>query len=717
MRGGGVSNVSVTADITFGRISKLMPHHLERLAAVYVRQSSLQQVTDHQESTRLQYALADHAVALGWPRERVLIIDDDLGKSGAHAEGRPGFQQLVAEVGLNHVGLILGIEMSRLARSNKDWHQLLEVCALFRTLIADQDGMYDPADYNDRLLLGLKGTMSEAELHVLKQRLHQGKLSKAKRGELRLSPPIGYARRPSGEIGFDPDEQVQQVVRLIFRKFEELGSINALLRYVVAQKIHIGMRERCGAVKGELSWREPNRMTLRDILKHPMYAGAYVYGRRQSDPRKQKPNRRSTGRVIVAARDWHVLIKDHVPAYITWEQFERNQARIEQNLSWAGRKGAVREGPALLSGLLVCGHCGSRMVVSYSGKDYYRYTCVRQQLDYGLERCQGLTGSVLDAFIRDKLLAALEPAALALSLVAAEQVEHERSELDDLWQRRLERVAFEVDRASRHYRLIEPENRLVARQLAKEWEVKLAEKQQLEEDYRRFLQEQPRLLSAQERESITQLAYDLPALWDAATTKPAERKEIVRQLVEQVVVEVESESERVRIAITWAGGYISEGVALRPVNRLAQLSNYPALCARVRALANDGLGAEKIANNLHQEGFRPPKRYSRFGRQGVTDLLHQLGIYRRKSARMARQQLAEDEWYLPDLTAALGMGRCTLLTWIRRGWVCAYQQPQPSRRWVIRADQAEFTRLKRLHQQTSRHKKPLEFPFPRSGNL
>lgn len=350
-------------------------------------------------------------MTLGWPSERVLIIDDDLGKSGAHAEGRPGFQQLVAEVSLNHVGLILGIEMSRLARSNKDWHQLLEVCALFGTLIADQDGIYDPAAYNDRLLLGLKGTMSEAELHVLKQRLNQGKLNKAKRGELRLSPPIGYVRRPSGEVGFDPDAQVQQVVRLIFQKFEDLGSINALLRYLVAQKLQIGVRERCGALKGELVWREPNRLTLQGILKHPMYAGAYVYGRRQSDARKQKPNRRSTGRVVVAAQDWHVLIKDQFPAYISWEQFERNQARIGQNLSWAGRKGAIREGPALLPGLLRCGRCGARMAVSYSGDGgYYRYSCVRQRLDYGLERCQSVTGEVLDAFISDQLLAALEPA-------------------------------------------------------------------------------------------------------------------------------------------------------------------------------------------------------------------------------------------------------------------------------------------------------------------
>lgn len=709
--------MSVTINFHLRRSHKVMPHHLERLAAVYVRQSSLQQVSDHQESTRLQYALADQAVALGWPRERVLIIDD-LGKSGAHAEGRPGFQQLVAEVGLNHVGLILGIEMSRLARSNKDWHQLLEVCALFNTLIADQDGMYDPADYNDRLLLGLKGTMSEAELHVLKQRLNQGKLNKAQRGELRLPTPIGYLRRRSGEIGFDPDEQVQSMVRFIFRKFEELGSVNAVLRHLVAQKLQLGVRERSGACKGELSWREPNRMTLHGILKHPMYAGAYVYGRRQSDARKQQPNRRSTGRVVVAAQDWHVLIKDRFPAYISWKQFERNQARISQNLCWAGGKGPLREGAALLPGLLRCGRCGARMAVSYSGDGtHYRYSCARQQHDYGLERCQSITGVVLDAFISSKLLAALEPAALALSLAAAEQVALERNELTQLWQQRLERARFEVDRAARHYRLIEPEHRLVARQLAKEWEAKLAEAQQLEEDYHRFLQEQPRPLNAHERRSIARLAEDIPALWQAPTTNPADRQEILRQLVEQVALNVQGETERVQVVITWVGGYVSSEVMIRPVQRLDQLSYYPALCERVRALAREGLAAERIAEILNQEGFTPPKRFARFGRQGVTDLLHRLGVYRRKSARVARQQLTDDEWYLPDLTAELGMARCTLFNWIRRGWVNAYRKPQPPRRWVIRADQLELARLQRLHQQTTCHKRPLESPFPPAVKL
>ncbi len=273
------------------RSEKILPKHLERLAVVYIRQSTMQQVFDHQESTRLQYSLAEHAVALGWPASGVLVIDDDLGKSGTSTVGREGSARLVSEVGLDHVGLILGLEMSRLARSSKDWHQLLEICALFGTLIADLDGIYDPSQYNDRLLLGLKGTMSEAELHMLKQRLHQGKLHKARRGELAFALPIGYVRRPSGEVTFDPDEQVQHVVKLLFRKFDELGTLHAVLRYLTQHDIQLGVRVREGPAKGELEWRRSNRMTLQNLLKNPLYAGAYAYGRRQVDPRKQQPGR------------------------------------------------------------------------------------------------------------------------------------------------------------------------------------------------------------------------------------------------------------------------------------------------------------------------------------------------------------------------------------------------------------------------------------------
>ncbi|HVB24514.1 MAG TPA: recombinase family protein [Ktedonobacteraceae bacterium] len=310
------------------RAEKIRTFHHERLAVVYVRQSTVQQVLEHQESTRLQYGLVSRAQGLGWAPERVLVIDDDLGKSGASAQNRAGFQRLVSEVSLDHVGIIFGVDMSRLARSNKDWHQLLELCALFHTLIADLDGIYDPVQYNDRLLLGLKGTMSEAELHILKQRMHQGRLSKAGRGELQFALPVGYVWSPTGEIQFDPDEQVQQVVQLIFRKFEDLGTLGGLVRYLAQQQIQLGVRVREGPGKGELVWRRPNRATLQMMLKHPLYAGSYVYGRRQEDPRRKHPERPRTGRVVMSTDEWLVLLPNRCPAYISPEQYECNQTRL-----------------------------------------------------------------------------------------------------------------------------------------------------------------------------------------------------------------------------------------------------------------------------------------------------------------------------------------------------------------------------------------------------
>lgn len=688
-------------DRSFGQLrsEKVRPWHRERLAVVYVRQSTVQQVLDHQESTRLQYGLRARAQELGWAEDRVIVIDDDLGKSGATAEGRVGFQRLVSEVSLDHVGIILGIEMSRLARSCKDWHQLLELCALFRTLIADLDGIYDPVQYNDRLLLGLKGTMSEAELHILKQRMYQGRLSKARRGELSLPLPIGYVQRPSGEVALDPDEQVQHVVKLIFRKFEELGTLNAVLRYLVKHEIQLGIRVRETLGKGELEWHRPNRMTLQNLLKNPIYAGAYAYGRRQVDPRHKQPGRPHTGRTVTAVEDWFVLLKDRLPAYITWEQYEANLARLQANRARADEMGAVRQGPSLLTGLLVCAKCGGRMTVRYSGTaSRHTYVCNRLGTDYGEEFCQSIAGPPLDAFIRGQVLEALEPAALDLSLEAASHLERERDDLAKHWQQRLERAGYEAERAGRQYQLVEPENRLVARQLEREWEEKLAARQRLEEEYHRFERNQPRLLSAVEREAIRGLASNIPALWTAPTTTDAERKEIIRQVVERIVVEAQGTSERVRVIVEWAGGSRTEREMVRPVGRLEQLSYYPQLRERLSVLAGEGLSPKEIAERLNAEGYRPPKRREKFGRQGVRDLLDRLGLSPRQSRPQRLAELGEAEWWLPELAREIGMPSVTLHNWIGRGWVKARQQEHAPRRWIVWADKTEVERLRERHQ-------------------
>lgn len=680
------------------RSEKIRAEHWERLAIVYIRQSTPQQVLQHQESTRLQYSLRNRAEDLGWRTDRVLTIDDDLGISATTAEGRLGFQHLVSEVTLGHVGIILGVEMSRLARSNKDWHQLLEACALFGTLIADLDGIYNPIDYNDRLLLGLKGTMSEAELHLIKQRMRAGKLQKAKRGELGMPLPTGYVHRSSGEIALDPDEQVQEVVRLIFRKFSELGTLNALLQYLVRNRIQLGIRLRSGPRKGELEWRRPNRMTLQNLLKHPSYAGAYVYGRRQIEARCKKPGRNSTGRVVMDPSQWHVLLKDRLPAYISWEQYEANLNRLKSNRAVAEEVGAPRQGTALLSGLLVCGKCHSRLTVHYQGEGKrHSYLCGRQKTDYGEEICQHFTGVNLDRLISEQVLKTLTPARLELSLAAAEQVEEERRQLHRVWEQRQERARYEAERAARQYQAVEPENRLVARQLEREWEEKLAAQKQLEEEYHRVISRQPRRLSVQEQDTIRHLAQDIPHLWADAKTTNAERKRILRQLIEHIEVQVRGDTEIVDIQVHWVGGVQTQGVCIRPVAKLEQLSYYERLCERARVLAGQGLKAGAIAAQLNAEGFKPPKRRQTFGRQGIRDLLQRLGLSRQISHTSQSLPRNQHEWELASLAWELGMPAVTLYRWLRLGWVRSRRTSQG--RWLLWADESELERLRQLRQQ------------------
>src|SRR5579859_5929323 len=337
---------------------KVRPGHRDLAAIIYVRQSTRRQLIEHQESTRLQYALVERAAALGWARSRICVIDDDLGVSAAVAGTRPGFAKLVTEVTMGRVGIVLGIEMSRLARTGRDWHQLLELCSLSGTLLADPDGVYDPAVYNDRLLLGLKGTMSEAELYLIRQRMLSGRLAKAERGELAIPLPVGYVRRPSGEAALDPDEQAQHVVRLVFRAFARIGTINGVLRYLVAQEVQLPVRAHSGPSKGDLEWRRPTRETLQNMLHNPVYAGYFAWGRRQVDPRRKVPGRPSTGRVVKDSTEWLVLLPGRLPAYITEEQYQANAARMAASQQTAATPGPPRDGAALLSGLLRCGRCG-----------------------------------------------------------------------------------------------------------------------------------------------------------------------------------------------------------------------------------------------------------------------------------------------------------------------------------------------------------------------
>jgi DNA invertase Pin-like site-specific DNA recombinase len=698
-----VSAVSLAARLPWERAEgKVQSWHRDRLAAVYVRQSTTAQVHDHQESTRLQYGLAERAVALGWAPSRVVVIDEDLGHSASGIDARPGFARLVAEVGLDHVGIVLGIEMSRLARSGREWHQLLELCALSGALLGDQDGVYDPAEHNDRLLLGLKGTLSEAELHLIRQRMWSGRVAKARRGELAVPLPTGFARRPSGEVVLDPDEQVRSVVRLVFDLFERLGTVGAVLGFLADNHIQLGVRLREGPERGELAWRRPSRAGVAGMLRNPAYAGIYAYGRSTLDPRRRQAGRPFTGRVRQPREQWAVFLPGVLPAYISIEQYERNMARLDANRSRAQSLGAVRDGPALLAGLVACGRCGKKMTVRYQrgqgGKLHPAYVCDRDKSDYAADQCQQLAGPGVDAHVTGLLLQAMAPAALEVSLAAAGQAEAQRAQVDRIWRQRLERADYQADRARRQYQLAEPENRLVVRQLERDWEAALAERQRLGEEYDRFAAARPRTLTAAEREQIRALAADLPAVWDAPTTTGTDRKQLIRHLIEQVHVTVAGTSEKVDVEVTWAGGHRTAAQITRPVACLTQLSYYPQLAARARELAGSGHTTAQIAERLNAEGFRPPKRSPAFTPSSVRDLLRALGIRRsRIPARRNRPALAEHEWWLRDLAAHLGMPEITLDAWIRRGWATGYLHPQ-ARLLVVRADPAEADRLRALHQ-------------------
>lgn len=686
---------------TFKASTKLQSHHHDRLAIVYVRQSSPQQVHDHKESAARQYGLVDVAVSLGWAPDRIEVIDEDQGHTASTADGRHGFHRLLAEVGLDHVGIILGIELSRLARSNKDWAQLIELCAIFRTLLADQDGLYDPTEYNDRLLLGLRGMMSEAELHILRGRMYQAMLNKARRGELYLLPPIGYVKLSKGEFAIDPDEQVQSVVRLVFDTFDRHGTVRGVIRHLQRHGIRLPIRPHAGPNRGNLEWRIPTRDSVTMILSHPLYCGTYRYGWRQVDPRRKNAEKPGSGRVVMNLEDYHALIPNHCPAYITMERFERNQQRMQENQSRAESKGAPREGPSLLGGLLFCGHCGRRMTIHYTGsRKILRYVCWFAKNKCQGPQCQCLSGKRLDELVAERVTAAMEPASLELSLAAADEVQKDRERLDRNWQQRLERARYEAARTERQYQTVEPENRLVARELERRWEVALKELQQLEQEYARFRQTHPQTLTAEEREAIRSLSQNLPMLWNAPTTTSADRQRIVRLLVERVVVTVQGTTDQADVTLHWVGGFTSQHRLVRPVQRYEQMADYDRLVAQIAELRGRGLSFAEISEQLNSAGFRPLKQADKFDSDIVSGLVRRLKKQPPgEKAKAPKATLEPNEWLAIDLAERLKMPKNTLFSWIKRGWVRTIRQlPGYRGRIICWADANELERLHHLRE-------------------
>ena len=450
---------------------KITAEHLKRDAYLYVRQSTLRQVAEHGESTERQYALRDRAIAAGWPVERIHVIDCDLGKSGSSAQTRDGFQQLVSEVALGKAGIVMGLEVSRLARNSADWHRLIELCALSATLILDEDGIYDPAAFNDRLLLGLKGTMSEAELHFLKARMRGGQLNKARRGELEMAPPVGFVVRGDGTMCLDPDTQVQSAMRLVFDTFERTGSAMQTVRYLRQQDILFPRRLRAGPDKGALLWAPAEHSRILQVLHNPRYAGAFVYGRTRI---RHLPDGRTT-QVKVPRAEWQFVIPNMHPAYIDWDRFEINQHRLADNAQAFGgerRAGPVREGPALLQGRVLCGVCGERMGVRYEIRAEGPrpiYICQETSVRRAEKVCQSIPGKELDAAVSGLLLELMTPMTLDATLAVQRELEARATESDALRRQQLERMRYEAELARRRYLKVDPDNRLVADSLEADW--------------------------------------------------------------------------------------------------------------------------------------------------------------------------------------------------------------------------------------------------------
>ena len=686
---------ATTAPLGLRATSKIRDVHLDRLAIVYVRQSSPQQVMENRESRERQYALADFARRLGWTPERVVVIDEDQGLSGRTADNRAGFQRLMAEVSLNHVGIVLGLELSRLSRSNKDWHQLVDVCGIFNTLLCDQDGVYDSTDGNDRLLLGMKGAMSEFELVTLRNRLARGTRNKAERGELFSAVPVGYFKQSSEEVIQDPDEQARSMIQLVFDKFAELRSAYAVFRYFTVNGLRLGFRRLRGERIGDLEWRAPSATRILAILRHPIYAGAYAYGLHRAGKKNPVTGDTEGGKWFLPPDEVAVLIHGRLPAYITWEQYLANQEQLRQNRALKGSRGAPRRGEALLAGLIVCGKCGHHMNTRYPGDKKPCYQCnefYSTAVADLTEPCGRIAAATLDDLVAREVLRALEPAALELSLRAIEDVERDRKRLHDQWRQRLERVRQEAARAERQYQLAEPENRLVARTLEARWEEALKRQRQEEEEYDRFLAQQPATLSPAERERIRTLSNNVVQLWNAEGTSAVDRKQIVRCVVERVILVADRTTELNEVTIVWHGGMATKHQVARPVGSFEQLKDYRKLTERIRELHAAGLHHFQIADALNREGFSPPRRRGAFTKGCIGDLVRRLGL----TGELFREDLLRrNEWWIPDLARELGVIAVKIHYWVKQGWIHHRRTPS-GKHLIVWADQDELRRLRKL---------------------
>jgi DNA invertase Pin-like site-specific DNA recombinase len=677
--------------------SKISNEHRAKAAYIYLRQSTPGQVMHNTESTARQYALTDRAVALGWPEDRIHIIDEDLGRSGATSENRFGFQHLIAEVGMARVGLVLSLEASRLSRNSSDWCRLLELCSIFGTLIADSEVVYDPRSYHDRLLLGLAGIMSEAELHHIKMRLEAGRRFKAARGELQQGLPAGLERLRSGEVILSPDEEVQSRLRLVFDKFRELGSGRAITLYLRREGLKIPMRHLFGPGPHEAVWVEATASRVNGILVNPAYAGAYVYGRRVVDQLRKRPGATGSGIVQQPMEKWEVCIQDRYPAYISWEEYVSNRKRLtdNQNNYRKNRKGIPREGRALLQGIALCGLCGSHMSLHYDGKssDIPVYSCFHESREYGLAVCQQVRGSEVDQEVERLVLKALEPDSLNLALDALEHIEREAETLERQWKLRIERARYEATRAERQFNICEPENRLVARNLERQWEEKLRTVEEIEREFADWRIRHNAILTEEDKQQILALGTDLPRLWTAASTTNADRKQIIRLVIKDVVLNRKLERGKVWFKVNWQTGATTEHWVKRRTGNYQEHADGETLKKRVGELISEGKTDEETSEILRSEGYRT----SRGGE------INSVAVFRMRKLwgiQTTRRFVTDEEgiYSLHGAAAAIDVAVSTVHTWVRKG-ILKGEQLVEGGPWKVRLSEDQIPGLKEYAEQ------------------
>ena len=658
---------------------KVKPTHLKRTAYLYIRQSTLRQVLENTESTQRQYALRQQAVALGWRQDQITVIDSDLGQSGASAADREGFQRLVTEVSLGRAGIVLGLEVSRLARNSTDWHRLLEICALADTLILDEDGVYDPAHFNDRLLLGLKGTMSEAELHVLRARLQGGILNKARRGELFIRPPIGFAYDSAGRLVLDPDQQVQRTLRLLFDTFHRTGSAMATVREFRNIGVLFPRRIQSVPSKGDLIWGKLEHSHVLRVLHNPRYAGAFVYGRNRSRKTVDGQYRVES----LPREEWHTFLPESHGAYIRWEEYERNLQRLRQNAQAIGfdrRQSPPREGPALLQGLILCGKCGRRMTLRYHcrrGGLCPEYVCQRKGIENAEPVCQRIPGADVDRVLSDLLLEMVNPITLDVALTVQQELQSRLDESDRLRKQQVERARYEAELAQRRYLRVDPDNRLVADSLEADWNQKLRTLAEVQQEYEQRREQDRQRFNAEQRAEIMALAQDFPRLWRDPNTEHRDRKRMIRLLVEDVTM---LRGEHITLHIRFRGGAHKTVTLPNPLRAWESWMTDAEVVGRIDQLLNTKTFAE-IAAILNQSGVRSGKG-QRFTARYIARIQKHYALQSRFDRLRALGLLTLDE-----MSQTLSVNPKTVRTWAARGLLkahaytdkpeCLYEPPSP----------------------------------------